>query len=280
MNGRLPLPGFEVVVAIVVGTVEPCPCSGVEVVVVELGDNVDDVAMLVEVSGEVLDEVSGTVLVVVDVDVLEVEVDVLDVEVLDVEVDELDVDVDVLEVEVDVLDVDVDVLEVEVEVEVEVDVLDVEVDVLDEEVDDFGQVVVVVVVGEHPYNVWLALAWPFGTPSKTHEAVAVTVCVPDGTVISIVSVAVGPTNVTSCCATTAPSSDTTSSEVALTPDGKLEYENTTSVHEIEIELLCADAVVTNNDTQNALSNSGKPRPIPTMPRMRRFRSGYWRLNCS
>jgi hypothetical protein len=139
---------------------------------------------------------------------------------------------------------------------------------------------VVVDVDEHFESSRRSEALPRGAPSNVHEAVASTVCVPEGTDIAMVSEPVGPTNVKSRCAISTPSSDTVSCDVAAVISGKSVYTNSTRGHEMLIVLLCADAAVTNNDNNDAVNNIGTPTPMPTAACTRDHRDRFARMYCS
>lgn len=97
--------------------------------------------------------------------------------------------------------------------------------------------------------------------------------------MSMTSEDAGPTNVTSRSATWVPSIDTISCEVALVT-GKSRYTNSTAVHEMLIVLVWADAAVTNTESTTAVSNIGRPRPMPTAACTRDQRDGLFRMYCS
>ena len=96
----------------------------------------------------------------------------------------------------------------------------------------------------------------------------------------MVSEPVGPTKVKSRCATSSPSIDTVSCDVAAVITGKSVYTNSTRGHEMLIVLLWAEAAVANNDNNDAVNNIGTPTPIPTAARTRDHRDLLARMYCS
>lgn len=127
-------------------------------------------------------------------------------------------------------------------------------------------VVVVVAVGPQSESNWCASSAPWGWPLNDQCEVALTECVPGPGLIVIVSVASGPWKVKVfwvCCR----SMVIDSFEMTVV-SGKFVYANVTCVHEIEIWLVCADAVGANNASHSAAPMSWAPKTIAGTPRNR------------
>jgi hypothetical protein len=123
------------------------------------------------------------------------------------------------------------------------------------------------------------LADPCGLPLYAQWSLAATVLEPGPSAIVMVSVVAGPWNVMSRDAASTPLITTDSCAVAVT-FGKFQYTNSTSVHEMLIVLVCADAAVEINTKPTAVSTSCAPTPVTTTAASRCWRRVRPRTCCS